>query len=60
MFVLGEKVVEYSERGLEVEIYNIFGTGFRLGKSSVLHQIESKANVGDLLLKRLQLKRNNG
>lgn len=49
--VLGEEVVQHSQRGLQVTVDDVFWPWFWLFQSSILHELKSKGDVQDLLFK---------
>lgn len=49
--VLGEEVVQHSQRGLQVTVDNVFWPRFRLFQPSILHEFKGKGNIQDLLFK---------
>ena len=54
MFVFSEEIVEDSECGLEVQVYNVLWSRLGLRKSSIHHQLECQTHVSNSLVKRLK------
>jgi len=54
MLVLGEEVVEHPQRRLQVQVDNVFGSGLRLGKSTIHHQLKSETHVCHFFIERLR------
>jgi len=54
MLVLGEEIVEHPQRGLQVQVDNVFGSGLRLGKSTIHHQLKSETHVCHFFIERLR------
>ena len=59
MFVFSEEIVEDSESGLQIQVDNVFRSGFGLWQSSIHHQFKGQADIGNFFIKGLKT-RNNG